>query len=219
MSRDSLLYLAAMNGTALIVGLGNPGPEYRNTRHNAGFLVADLLAQRWQTGWRREKKFFAEIAESRLAGRRMVLCRPQTYMNASGEAVERVASFFKVPPGDTLVLVDDADLPLGTLRLRPEGSSGGHHGLESVERALGTRAYPRLKVGIARPRQDRRDIVGHVLGQVTAAEQPAWQLILQRAVLQVECWVSAGVTVAMNRFNGSVPTGPEASTNAERKSQ
>ncbi len=208
-----------MNGTALVVGLGNPGPEYRNTRHNAGFMVADLLVQRWRAQWRMEKKFFAEIAESRFAGRRMVLCRPQTYMNASGEAVGRVASFFKVPPADTLVLVDDADLPLGTLRLRPEGSPGGHHGLESVERAFGTRAYPRLKVGIARPQQDRRDIVGHVLSQLTPPEQPIWQLVLQRAVQQVECWVSAGVAVAMNRFNGSVPTGPDESTNAERKSQ
>ncbi len=191
-----------MNDVALIVGLGNPGPEYRNTRHNAGFMLADLLARRWQSGWRMEKKFFAEIADCRFAGRRVVLCRPQTFMNASGDSVGRVASFYRVTPLDLLVLVDDADLPLGTLRMRPEGSPGGHHGLESVEKSIGTRGYPRLKVGIARPAQERRNIASHVLGQISAAEQPVWQSVLVRAAEQVECWVADGIAKAMNRFNG-----------------
>ena len=203
----------------MIVGLGNPGPEYRNTRHNAGFMLANLLAERWRGTWRMEKKFFAEIAESQLARRRVILCRPQTYMNASGEAVSRVTKFFKVGPSEILVLVDDADLPFGTLRLRPDGSSGGHHGLESVESALGTRAFPRLKLGIARPQQAQRDIVGHVLAPISPAEKPVWQQILQRAVQQVECWTAEGVTVAMNRFNGALPAEPETLTNAERKRQ
>ena len=208
-----------MNSIALIVGLGNPGPEYRNTRHNAGFMLADLLAERWRAGWRMEKKFFSEIAECRSEGRRVVLCRPQTYMNASGQAVSKVASFFKVAPENVLVLVDDADLPLGSLRLRPEGSPGGHHGLESAETGLGTRPYPRLKVGIARPQQDRRDIASHVLGQFNPDEQVVWQAVLKRGVQQVECWLSNGVGVAMNRFNGSLPAGSEKSTNAERNTQ
>lgn len=208
-----------MTGIALIVGLGNPGPEYRNTRHNAGFMLADLLVERWRAGWRMEKKFFAEVADARFAGRRVVLCKPQTFMNASGEAVGRLSSFYRIPAQDVLVLVDDADLPLGTLRLRPEGSPGGHHGLESVEKLLGTRGYPRLKVGIARPRQERRDIAGHVLGQVSADERPVWQQVLERAAQQVECWTAEGIARAMNRFNGPLPGDPGESTNAERKSQ
>lgn len=113
-----------MNASGLIVGLGNPGPEYRDTRHNAGFMLVERLAERWGAPWRVEKKFFARLAECRFSGRRWILCQPQTYMNASGEAVVRVATFNKVPPGQILVLVDDADLPLGTLRLKPEGSPG-----------------------------------------------------------------------------------------------
>jgi PTH1 family peptidyl-tRNA hydrolase len=206
-----------MTGIALIVGLGNPGPEYRNTRHNAGFMLADLLVDRWRAGWRMENKFFAEVADARFAGRRVVLCKPQTFMNASGEAVGRVSSFYRIPVQEILVLVDDADLPLGTLRLRPEGSPGGHHGLESVEKGLGSRGYPRLKVGIARPRQERRDIAGHVLGQVSPAEQPVWQKVLERAAQQVECWTAEGVARAMNRFNGAMPDDSGQSTNAERK--
>ncbi|MEN9734175.1 MAG: peptidyl-tRNA hydrolase [Verrucomicrobiota bacterium] len=208
-----------MQDLSLIVGLGNPGPEYRNTRHNAGFMLADRLAEGWRGSWRMESKFFSEIAECRVSGCRVILCRPQTFMNASGQAVARVASFYKVSPDHILILVDDADLPLGALRLRPEGSPGGHHGLESVEQALGTRAYPRLKVGIARPRQDRRNIAGHVLGVVSDDEQPVLNEVLTRACQQVECWLADGVMRAMNRFNGSGPVPPKDSTNRERNTQ
>ncbi|MCW5558804.1 MAG: aminoacyl-tRNA hydrolase [Verrucomicrobiae bacterium] len=208
-----------MNASGLIVGLGNPGPEYRETRHNAGFLLVERLAERWGGVWRRERKFFASLAECRFGERRWLLCQPQTYMNASGEAVGPLAAFYRVTPDHVLVLVDDADLPLGTLRLRPEGSAGGHHGLESVEQHLGTRGYPRLRLGIARPRQTRRDLVGHVLGRLADADRPAWELMLQRAALQVECWATAGISVAMNRHNGPAPAGSDTSVNAERKTQ
>lgn len=208
-----------MKDLSLIVGLGNPGPEYRNTRHNVGFMLADQLAGCWRGSWRMESKFFSEIAECRVVGRRVILCRPQTFMNASGQAVARLGAFFKVPPDRTLVLVDDADLPLGVLRLRPEGSPGGHHGLESIEQALGTRGYPRLKVGIARPRQDRRNITDHVLGDVSDIEQPVLKEVLTRACQQVECWLADGVMQAMNRHNGSGPVALKDSTNRERKSQ
>ena len=208
-----------MHDPSLIVGLGNPGPEYRNTRHNAGFMLANRLAEGWRGSWRMESKFFSEIAECRVAGRRVILCRPQTFMNASGQAVARLGTFFKVPPARILVLVDDADLPLGALRLRPGGSPGGHHGLESIEQVLGTRDYPRLKVGIARPRQDRRNIAGHVLGVVSDDEQPVLNEVLTRACQQVECWLADGVMQAMNRFNGSASATPKDSTNRERKPQ
>ena len=208
-----------MKGSGLIAGLGNPGSEYRDTRHNAGFMLVERLNGAWGGIWRQEDKFLASLAECRFADRRWLLCRPQTYMNASGEAVQRLAGFYRASPDRILILVDDADLPLGTLRLRPEGSAGGHHGLESVEQHLGTRAYPRLRLGIARPQFTRRDLVGHVLGRLSPEEGPAWELMLQRAVRQVECWATEGVSVAMNRYNGPAPAGPDTSANAERKSQ
>jgi len=188
----------------LIVGLGNPGSEYRQTRHNAGFMLVDRLAEDWRGQWRLEPYFFAQLSESTVAGRRVHLLKPQTYMNCSGESVAAAAGFFKVPHGRVLIVVDDADLPLGTVRLRGNGSSGGHHGLESVERHLGTRAYPRLRLGIARPAADRREISGHVLSRFTADERLVWEKVLDRAVGQVECWLESGLTAAMNKYNGSV---------------
>ena len=188
----------------MIVGLGNPGKEYRDTRHNAGFMLADRLAKGWEGGWRMERKFFAEVAECGFAGRRFILCKPQTYMNASGEAVAKVAAFHKVVPAATLVLVDDADLPLGTVRLRGEGSPGGHHGLESIEQHLGTRAYPRLKLGIARPRAETRDIAGHVLGRFREEELVLWEKVLAQAERQVGCWATENLAKAMSLYNGTV---------------
>ena len=193
-----------MNTLGLIVGLGNPGREYQETRHNAGFMLADRLVKKWAGRWRMEKKFFAELAECGFAGHRFILCRPQTFMNASGESVAKVADFYRVPPTATLVLVDDADLPLGSLRLRGEGSPGGHHGLESVEQHLGTREYPRIRLGIARPKSEVRDIANHVLGRFQVDELPLWEKVLARAQSQVECWAAEGVVRAMNLYNGTV---------------
>jgi PTH1 family peptidyl-tRNA hydrolase len=126
-------------------------------------------------------------------------------MNASGEAVGPVAAFYKVPPAQVLVLVDDADLAFGSLRLRAGGSSGGHHGLESIEASLGTRDYPRLRLGIATVARDgARELTSHVLGRFQPDELPVWEKVLERAVKQVETWVSDGVEKAMNLYNGSV---------------
>ena len=193
-----------MNTLGLIVGLGNPGREYQETRHNAGFMLADRLVESWGGQWRTEKKFFAKLAECRFAGRRFILCQPQTYMNASGEAVTKVAAFHQILPTATLVLVDDADLPLGALRLRGEGSPGGHHGLESVEQHLGTRSYARLRLGVARPQGEVRDIANHVLGRFSEAEIPLWEKVLTRALRQVECWAAEGPGKAMSLYNGTV---------------
>ena len=189
---------------SLIVGLGNPGSEYQETRHNAGFMLVDRLAGKWGAGWRSERKFFAMVAEATVGGRRVLLCKPQTYMNASGEAVGPLARFHRVEPSGILVAVDDADLTLGVVRLRPEGSPGGHHGLESVEQHLGTRAYPRQKLGIARPQQGARDITGHVLGRFAAEERAVWDRVLERAGRQAETWLADGLARAMNLYNGSV---------------
>ena len=188
----------------LIAGLGNPGKEYAYTRHNAGFMLADRLANHWGWSWRTEKKFFAEIAEGSVAGKSVMLCKPRTFMNNSGDAVGALSSFQRIEPADVLVVVDDADLPLGTLRMRPEGSPGGHHGLESVEAHLGSRAYPRIRLGVARPDQGVRDIANHVLGRFSAEELVIWEKVLARSVEQAETWLNDGLARAMNLSNGSV---------------
>ena len=192
-----------MENLHLIVGLGNPGAEYARTRHNAGFLAVQELAERWKADWTLEKKFNVRLARTEANGRRVLLGEPQTFMNASGEAVGALANFYRVPVRQVLVVVDDADLPLGELRLRPGGSSGGHHGLESIEQHLGTREFARLRIGIGR--QDGvREITNYVLGRFNAAEEKQAAKILATAGDQAECWLVDGIEKAMNRFNGLV---------------
>jgi PTH1 family peptidyl-tRNA hydrolase len=190
-----------MENSYLIVGLGNPGAEYAKTRHNAGFLVVEKLAARWEAGWSYEKKFNARLARARRTERVVTLCQPQTFMNSSGEAVAAVRNFYDVPFARLLVIVDDADLPLGELRLRPRGSSGGHHGLESIEQHLGTRDYARLRLGIGR-QDGAREISGHVLGRFHSTEIELVDKVLTAATDQVECWLDAGIQKAMSQFNG-----------------
>jgi PTH1 family peptidyl-tRNA hydrolase len=192
-----------MENLYLIVGLGNPGTQYQRTRHNVGFIVAETLAERWKARWSLEKRFNARVARAEHEGRRVMLCEPQTFMNASGEAVQAVVGFYDVLPGRVLVVVDDADLPLGSLRLRPEGSPGGHHGLESIEEHLGTREYPRLRVGIGR-QEGAREITGHVLSRFSSTESKLADKVLTVAASQAETWVVAGIQKAMNQFNGVV---------------
>src|SRR6478609_2864837 len=174
-----------MEDRHLIVGLGNPGAEYAKTRHNAGFMLADLLAKSWRADWNNEKKFQSRIAKSDRDGKRLVLCEPQTFMNLSGGAIGALVKFYQLPLKQLLVAVDDADLPSGQIRLRPSGSSGGHHGLESIEQHLGSREYARLRIGIGR-KDSRREIVGHVLGKLSAAEMALMEKVLARATGQVE---------------------------------
>jgi PTH1 family peptidyl-tRNA hydrolase len=192
-----------MEDRHLIVGLGNPGAEYAHTRHNAGFMLADLLAKRWRADWTRERKFRAQVANADIGGKRVVLCEPQTFMNLSGEAVGALVKFYQVPLGRLLVAVDDADLPTGEIRLRPSGSSGGHHGLESIELHLGSREFARLRIGIGR-QDSRREIAGHVLGRMSAKEFAVLEKVTARAADQVECWLTHGLPKAMSLFNGVV---------------
>jgi PTH1 family peptidyl-tRNA hydrolase len=197
-----------MEDTQLIVGLGNHGRDYANTRHNAGFAVVERLGSEWGWTWRLEAGFKARLARGSFAGCRVLLCEPMTYMNLSGEAVGPVTQFYRVEASRMLVVVDDADLPLGTVRLRPAGSSGGHHGLESIERHMGTRQYARLRIGIGRQQADGRQITGHVLGRFTAAEADVFGRVVAHAADAARCWVTGGVGMAMNRFNGvvAIPT-------------
>jgi PTH1 family peptidyl-tRNA hydrolase len=198
----------------LIVGLGNPGAEYAKTRHNVGFLLVEKLAARWKTDWANERKFSARIARAGRNRRRVLLCRPQTFMNLSGETVRALVDFYQLPRPllGLLVAMDDADLPLGEIRLRAEGGSGGHHGLESIEQHLATREFARLRIGIGR-KDGAREITDYVLGKFDPGEAALMEKVLDRAASQMECWLDDGIQNAMNRFNGVV-NGP---TNEETK--
>ena len=187
----------------LIVGLGNPGAEYAKTRHNAGFLLVTKLAERWKANWTLEKKFNARVAKAERNEGRVLLCEPQTFMNSSGESVGPLVGFYRVPLNRLLVAVDDADLPFGEIRLRPGGSSGGHHGLESLEQHLGTREFARLRIGIGR-KDGAREITDYVLGRFSAAETELAEMVLSAAADQTEVWLKAGIQKAMSQFNGLV---------------
>ena len=201
---DIFCSAAAVANVYLIVGLGNPGKGYGRTRHNAGFMVVDRLADRWGAGWSTKKRLQARVAEARRDVGLGVLAQPLTFMNASGEAVGALTRFYQVPLDRLLVVVDDADLELGTLRLRPAGSSGGHHGLESVEQHLAGRRFARLRVGIGRASPQLRQITGHVLAAFDRVELPILEKVLVRAAEQAECWLESGLQAAMSRYNGRI---------------
>ncbi len=192
-----------MENRYLIVGLGNPGAEYAGTRHNAGFMVVERLAGRWRAKWALDDKFMSRLAKVEREGRRLMLGRPQTYMNQSGEAVGKLTKYFRIPLERLLAVVDDADLPLGEIRLRRQGSSGGHRGLKSIEQQLGSREYARLRVGIGRAPGAAREITDHVLGRFTAEESALLKKVLDRAADQIECWIKDGIAKAMSQFNGA----------------
>ncbi|MHB1082384.1 MAG: aminoacyl-tRNA hydrolase [Prosthecobacter sp.] len=188
-----------MNAPRLIVGLGNPGETYRDTRHNIGFMVLDEIARRMGAAFREEKRWSGLVAK--FTGG--YLLKPLTFMNDSGRAVQSVGHFYKASPAQTLVVYDDVDLPLGRLRFRTSGSAAGHNGIRSLISSLGSDEFPRLKVGIApadgRPAGER--MVGHVLGKFSAEEQPALQTVIQRAADAVLSAVDRGLETAMNVFN------------------
>ena len=192
----------------LVVGLGNPGADYAKTRHNAGFLLVEKLASQWQAGWNNERKFVARMAKADHGGNKILLCEPQTFMNLSGESVAAVQQFYQLPLEKILVVVDDADLPLGEIRLRPDGGSGGHHGLDSVAQHLGSKKYARLRIGIGR-KNEARQITGHVLGKFSADESGLLEKVLDRAADQIECWLTAGLQKAMSQFNGAISSNNE----------
>jgi PTH1 family peptidyl-tRNA hydrolase len=190
----------------LVVGLGNPGSRYAQTRHNIGFDAVDCLAQRWGLTLKEERRFQAEFAEGsvpRLG--RVRLLKPLTYMNESGRAIRAVLDWYKLPPESVLVIYDDLDLPLGRLRLRLSGSAGGHNGMKSAIAHLGTQQFPRLRVGIGRagpPGTQRRDeTVSHVLGHFTPAEKPFVDQLLTLVADAVDTCLKDGVELAMNRYN------------------
>jgi len=182
---------------AIIVGLGNPGPKYAPTRHNVGFRCIDLLAERAGINLNDRRKH-ADLGRGTLGGIPVVLAKPRTFMNASGLAARYLLDRFGTSPDRMLVVVDDLDLPLGKIRMRGAGSSGGHRGLDSISAEAHTGGYPRLRIGIGRP---DADAVAHVLSGFAPAEEATLAEALARAADAVEVWAELGVDAAMNRFN------------------
>ncbi|MGN8759790.1 aminoacyl-tRNA hydrolase [Acidaminococcus fermentans] len=193
----------------LVVALGNIGREYAGTRHNIGFMTADLLAERWgdTEAWRKADNAF--YLEKRMPEKCWVI-KPTTYMNNSGVAVADFANFYHIPPEDVLVIQDDMDLPVGTLRIRRKGSSGGHNGLKSIERALGSQAYPRIKVGIGHPVHQEQAVISHVLHPFQGEDKEKVQEALDQAADAVEAWMKgAAVGELMQQFNKKTPKKPK----------
>jgi len=190
-------------------GFGQSRRGIRADAHNAGFTLVEKLAVRWKADWTNERKFKARIARAEHNGVRVLLCQAQTFMNLSGEAVGALVNFYQLPLMGLLVAVDDADLPLGEIRLRAGGGSGGHHGLESIEQHLGANDFARLRLGIGRA-DGAREITDYVLGRFDAGEAVLMEKVLGRAADQAECWLAAGIEKAMNQFNGSVEKSNES---------
>ncbi len=181
----------------LLVGLGNPGQAYTHTRHNAGFLVLDILAREAGASFT-GRQCQARVARIVLAGRPVLLAKPQTYMNLSGQAVAGLVHKHRIRLPELLILADDMDLPLGAIRLKRSGGSGGHHGLDSIIAALGTKDFARLRLGIGRPEGDAADFV---LAGVGPAEAEAWRAALARAAEAARSFVRDGLDKAMNEYN------------------
>jgi len=185
--------------TYLVVGLGNPGPKYAATRHNAGFLVLDLLAERVGARFKTHKSR-CDVLEGRLAGRSVVLAKPTSYMNESGGPVVAVSRFFKIPVERTIVVHDELDLPYGSLRLKRGGGEGGHNGLRSISAGLGDRGYARVRFGIGRP-PGRQDPADYVLKEFATAERKELDYFLDRAADAVESLLADGLDRAQAQFN------------------
>jgi peptidyl-tRNA hydrolase, PTH1 family len=186
----------------LIVGLGNPGSDYRGSRHNAGFMAVERVAKRHAAGAPARSKFNSMLVETQVGSERVLLMQPLTYMNRSGDAISQVVNFYKLSPqADVLVLVDEYQLPLGSIRIRTGGGSGGHNGLTDVERALGTQDYPRLRIGVDAPPATYNDPADWVLGWFTPEQLKTLEPALERAADAVEAFITKGLAAAMNTYN------------------
>lgn len=188
----------------LLIGLGNPGARYENTRHNLGFMVLDKLAKKLtslrETKWERSQKF---IAETMRVGTGLILVKPQTFMNESGKAIEKLVSFYKISPENLWVVHDDVDLPLGKMKIRLGGASAGHHGVESIIKQLGFDNFFRFRLGVGHPREvgEKNEVETYILKRFESQEQSALKKIIKRAVEAIEITLKKGIVPAMNQFN------------------
>ena len=192
------------NESWLIVGLGNPGKEYERTRHNAGFRAVDILAEK--LGVRIDKlKFQGLYCQTNYNGNKLFLLKPQTYMNLSGKSVLQLSSYFNIPPQRIIVLFDDISLPPGRLRIRPDGSAGGHNGIKSIIQEVGSQAFPRVKIGVGGKAHPDQDLADHVLSGFSASEEKALAVALKNGADAALAIIDKGVPEAANRFNGATP--------------
>ena len=188
----------------LIVGLGNPGKDYERTRHNAGFRCLDLLAE--NLGCKVDKlKFQGLYAQTTYNGRKLFLLKPQTYMNLSGRSVLQLSAYFNIPPQRIIVLFDDISLPPGRLRIRADGSAGGHNGIKSIIQEVGSQEFPRVKIGVGGKAHPEQDLADHVLSCFSAQEEKALAVSLKNAADAALAIIDRGIPEAANRFNGSKP--------------
>ena len=188
--------------TYLIAGLGNPGRQYRNTRHNAGFILIDFLVTEFKTRMSKMQSN-AMTATFDNGDAKVILAKPQTFMNLSGQSVAALVRFYKIPLEHILIAHDDIDLPIGTLRIRPGGGSGGQKGLASTIERLGTQDFPRLRIGIGRP-SGTQEAAGYVLKEFSSGDLKILQQVFPQAVLAVKAFIEVGLDEAMNRYNGVV---------------
>ncbi|MGC8739468.1 MAG: aminoacyl-tRNA hydrolase [Candidatus Hydrogenedens sp.] len=183
----------------VIVGLGNPGKRYVQTRHNIGFRVVDFLSAKIKCPISRED-FYADVGYTRIGNEKICLLKPTTFMNLSGKSVKSIMDYFSLAPQDFLIILDDVELPLGAIRLRPQGSSGGHKGLQSIIECCKTDTFPRLRLGVGKPTHPI-DLADYVLMPFDDTEKPVVDMMIQEAGLAVESWISNGIEITMNRFN------------------
>ena len=193
----------------MIAGLGNPGREYAETPHNVGFRAVASIADSLRGQWRIESQFKTDVAKVALGDESVLLVRPMTYMNDSGEAVGSLMRYYRMEPADVVVITDDVHLEPGRVRVRPEGGAGGHNGLKSVIAHLGTQQFVRVRIGVGKPRSSGEDLVGHVLGRIPAEQASAIAEGVETAAQAALCVITRGVVAAMNQFNAPPPE-PEA---------
>lgn len=186
----------------LIVGLGNPGKEYTNTRHNIGFEVADAICSKHDIKLNKEK-FRAILGEGRIGSERVIIAKPQTYMNLSGESVREIADWYKIEDENIIIIYDDISLPTGFLRIREKGSAGGHNGIKNIIYQLGSDVFPRIKIGVGKPENSDYDMKDYVLGKFSKEETEILIKTAIRAVSAVEEIISADAKSAMNKYNGA----------------
>jgi PTH1 family peptidyl-tRNA hydrolase len=195
----------------VIAGLGNPGAEYANTPHSIGFETVEALARSIGASWKRASAFKGELAQGMLGGVKVLLVKPQTFMNLSGDCLAPVVKYHNASAADDLLVVsDDIDLPAGRLRIRKGGSAGGHNGLKSVIERTGTSDFIRLRLGVGRDGRNRANVIGHVLGQFSAAERTVMDEVVDMAVKAIETIELENLETAMNRYNGWTATSAEA---------
>ncbi len=183
----------------LVIGLGNPGAPYKQTRHNAGFNIVEAFAAKHQLAFKHASHLIGDVAQGIVHGKKVMLLLPATFMNSSGDAARRCIDYFKVPIDHLIVVCDDVVLPIGTMRMRSQGSSGGHNGLKSLEAHLNTQYYARLRIGVGGP--GSQDLADYVLGRFSSEENETFQKVSTKAIEVLELWLTAGTASAMQAAN------------------